>query len=110
MMNFRAATRLVAVMVVVVLGLSLAAPARAEAMEPLTVIAIAGAAVVVVILVVYLIVANTRGPRMANEAEPVMVVCVESDAQPRDCSSLSQPDQRVDIKSEGLVPQPAPQG
>ena len=102
--------RLLALMLVVVLGLSLAAPARAEALEPLAVVAIAGAVVVVVILVVYLIVANARDSRRAKAAEPVMVVCVESDGQPRECSSLSQPGQRVELDSAVLLPQLTPQG
>ena len=110
MTNPGSAMRLVSVMLVVVLGLSLTAPARAEALEPFVVVALVGAAVVVVILVVYLIIANTKGSGMAKEAEPVMVVCVESDAQPRNCSSLSPPGQRVDLESAVLLPQPAPQG
>jgi hypothetical protein len=110
MMNHGSPSRLLALMLVIVLGLSLAAPARAEAFEPLIVVAIAGAVVVVVILVVYLIVANTKGARMAKEAESVMVVCVESDGQPRNCSSLSRPGQRVEFESAVLLPQLAPQG
>jgi len=74
------------------------------------VVAIAGAAVVVVILIVYLIVANARGSRMAKEAELVMVVCVESDGQLRNCSLLSRPGQRVELESAVLLPQLAPQG
>ena len=109
MKNYASSIRLLALMLVVVLGLSLAAPARAEALEPLTILAIVGAGVVVVIIVVFLIVANTKGSRLANEAQPLMVVCVESDAQLRNCSSLPQPGQPADLSSAIALPPPAPQ-
>ena len=105
MMNRRSPNRLLALMLVVVLGVSLAAPARAEALGPLVVVAIAGAAVVVVILVVYLIVANVRDSRTAKEAESVMVMCAESDGQPRNCSALSRSGQRGELESALLTPQ-----
>jgi hypothetical protein len=60
---------MMALVLVAALLLTAVTPARAEAVEPVTVILIAGAAVVVLILVTYLVVANARGERRAA-AEP----------------------------------------
>lgn len=53
-------------------------PSRAEALEPLTIVAIAGAGVVLLILVVYIAVASAtesrHGPQAMPERGPVMVV------------------------------------
>ena len=61
-MSFRA----LALVLAVVLLVTFATPARAEAMEPMTILAIAGAALIVIVLVVYLVVANVEGPRMSQ--------------------------------------------
>ncbi len=76
MMPSTSAFRVLAMVLIVALTLTLVAPARAEALEPLTVLAIAGVAVVVVILVAYLIAANARGGRAAAEPR-VYVACIE---------------------------------
>ena len=98
--------RVLAVMLVVVLVMTLAAPARSEAIDPMTGIAIAGAAVCVIILIAYLIVANTRGPRIPDaqndEPRPVMVACAETEGQPRSCWVVDRPTERVN--PEDIVP------
>ena len=58
--------RVLAVVLAVVLLVTFATPAKAEAIEPLTIIAIAGVAVIVLVLVVYLVVANVEGPKMSK--------------------------------------------
>jgi hypothetical protein len=111
------AIRLIAVVLAVVLMVTFAAPARAEAVDPFTIMAIAGAAVVVVILVVYLIVASTKGKRMDEslERQPVMIACVESEGQPRNCWTVDRPGEPVNIEHIEFVepvfatPQVAPQ-
>lgn len=84
--------RLLAFTLVAVLTLTLAAPARVDALEPLTMVAIASLVVVAVIIVVYLIVANVADKkRGAATGEPRYVACVESDAEPRTCWALPEP-------------------
>jgi hypothetical protein len=115
MMTPGSAMRLVAVVLAVVLMVTFAAPARAEAVDPFTVMAIAGAAAVVVILVVFLIIASTKGKRMeesAQERQPVMIACVESEGQPRNCWAVDRPGEPVSIEQIEHVlatPQVAPQ-
>jgi hypothetical protein len=58
--------RVLALSLAVVLLVMFATPAKAEALEPMTILAIAGAAVIVVVLLVYLVVANVEGPRMSQ--------------------------------------------
>jgi hypothetical protein len=82
-MHISTMLRLTAVILIGVLLLTLAAPQRADA-EPATVIAIALGAAAVLILVVYLIVANTRGNRVA-ELQPVMVSCPEPETRVEAC-------------------------
>lgn len=83
--------RVLAIALAVVLLVTFATPAKAEAIEPLTVLAIAGAAVLVLVLVIYLVVANVEGPKMsqgpplegplASVPEP-MLVAVAVDVPP----------------------------
>ena len=58
--------RVLALALAVVLLVTFATPAKAEAIEPLTILAIAGAAVIVLVLVIYLVVANVEGPKMSK--------------------------------------------
>ena len=81
---------LLALTLVVVLTLTLAAPARAEALEPLTLVALASLAVVGVIIIVYLIIANVEHSRSSAESEPRYVACVESDTEPRTCWAVPE--------------------
>ena len=62
--------RVLALALAVVLLVTFATPAKAEAIEPLTVLAIAGVAVLVLVLVVYLVVANVEGPKM-SQSQPL---------------------------------------
>jgi hypothetical protein len=110
------ALRFLAIVLVVVLMATVSAPARAEAVDPMTALAIAGAAVCVVILIAFLVVANTKGPKMEQvERQPVMVACVETDGQPRNCWAVDRPDEPVQIEQiedaepAFAAPQHAPQ-
>jgi hypothetical protein len=58
--------RVLALALAVVVLVTFATPAKAEAIEPFTIIAIAGAAVIVIVLIVYLVVANVEGPKMSK--------------------------------------------
>jgi uncharacterized membrane protein len=117
MTTFGSAMRLLAVVLVVVLLATVSAPARAEAIDPMTAIAIAGAAVCVVILIVFLVIANTKGPKMDetgmdDQRQPVMVACVEAEGQPRNCWAVDRPNEPVQIEhveSAIAAPQLAPQ-
>jgi len=76
--------RVLALVLAVVLLVTFATPAKAEALEPMTIIAIAGAAVLVLVLVVYLVVANVEGPRLerrglAEQSYVVMAVPAPSE-------------------------------
>ncbi len=114
---FGSAIRLLAVVLVVVLLATAIAPARAEAIDPMTAMAIAGAAVCVVILIVFLVIANTKGPKMDEtgmdeQRQPVMVACVEAEGQPRNCWAVDRPNEPVQIEyveSVVATSQPAPQ-
>lgn len=79
-----------AVTLIVVLAVTLALPRRAEALEPLTIVAIAGLVLVGVIVVIYLVVANVSGSRRAAAGEPRYMACVESDSEPRNCWALPE--------------------
>jgi hypothetical protein len=115
MTTFGSAMRLLAVVLVVVLLATVIAPTRAEALDPMTIIAIAGAAVCVIILIAFLV--NTRGPKMDesgmdDQRQPVMVACVEADGQPRNCWAVDRPNEPVQIEHvESVIaaPQLAPQ-
>ena len=62
--------RVLALALAVVLLVTFATPAKAEAIEPMTILAIAGVAVIVLVLIVYLVVANVEGQRM-SQAPPL---------------------------------------
>jgi hypothetical protein len=114
MRTYGSALRGLAVVLVVVLTATVIAPARAEAIDPMTILAIAGAAVCVVILIAFLVVANTKGSKMeqVEERQPVMVACVEVDGQPRNCWAVDRPHEPVQIEHAEpafAAPQPAPQ-
>ena len=72
--------RVLALVLAVVVLVTFATPAKAEAIEPLTILAIAGAAVIVLVLVIYLVVANVEGPKMSKAPIPRI-------ARPPDISS-----------------------
>lgn len=84
--------RRLAAVLIATLAIGLAAPERAEALEPLTIVAIAGVAVVVVIIVAYLIVANmSDSRRRADQAAPSLLACLESDVALRNCWAIPEP-------------------
>ncbi len=107
----RSVMRLLAVMLVVVIAGTLAAPARAEAVDFFLISAIMSAAVVVILIVVYLVIANTRGSSIDDSKgpEPIKVVCVESETQPRTCWAVDNPEQTVSWDSVVVVSQLQPQ-
>jgi hypothetical protein len=61
-----------AVLIVLIVALLVAAvqPGRAEAIEPTTLILIAGAGVVVLVIVAYLVIANIDSSRRSAEGQP----------------------------------------
>jgi len=66
--------RLIALVLVVAIAGTLVQPARAEAIEPMTVLAIAGVAVGVILVIVIVVIANIRERQTAMvEGEPVVV-------------------------------------
>jgi hypothetical protein len=76
-------SQLLAAVLIAVLVITFATPGRAEALEPLTIVAIASAAVVVVVIIVFLVVANMSGKRRADLGKLSYLACIESDMAPR---------------------------
>jgi hypothetical protein len=68
--------RTIALVLVLVMLITAATPARAEAIEPLTILAIASAAVVVIILITFLVVANMSDRRQADVPDDRPAVAV----------------------------------
>ena len=84
--------RLVCAVLVVALAVTLVAPSRADAMDPLTIIAIASAAAAVLVLVIYLVVANTADKQMKSDApEGRWMACTESEPGSRVCWPIAPP-------------------
>jgi hypothetical protein len=71
--------RMIALLLAVVLLAVAATPGRAEAVDALTIVAIAGLAVAGIILIAYLIVANVEGDRSARATQTVWVACAGDD-------------------------------
>ena len=99
------AFRLVALVLVVTVAVTCATPTKADAMDPLTILAIASAGDVVLILVLYLIAANVTDSRSSAGPKPVYLACVESDTAPLACWQTSQ--SPAEIVAE-LTAAPAP--
>jgi hypothetical protein len=74
-MPFRFVALLLAAVLLIVAG----APAKADALEPLTIVAIAGLVVAGIVLIAYLVVANVEGDRSAGEGRVVWVACAAAD-------------------------------
>jgi hypothetical protein len=72
-MSHSAHFRTLALVLATVLLVVAATPARAEALEPLTIVAIASLVVAGILLVAYLIIANTEGERRADEGQVIWV-------------------------------------
>jgi succinate-acetate transporter protein len=73
--------RVLALALAVVLLVTFATPAKAEAIEPFTILAIAGAAIIVIVLIVYLVVANVENPKM-SESQPLPGPLVAAEQPP----------------------------
>jgi len=78
-MNYSAAFRLIAVVLVSVLLVVAATPARAEAVEALTILAIAGLVVAGIVLIAYLVIANVEGDKVAGAGRVIWVACTGDD-------------------------------
>jgi hypothetical protein len=68
--------RLIAIVLIVALVVMVATPEKADALEPMTIIAIAGAAAIIIVLILYLVIANKEGSRAS---QPVYIACTGED-------------------------------
>jgi hypothetical protein len=69
--------RLIAIVLIVTLVVMIATPEKADAMDPLTIMAIAGAAAIVVVIILFLVIANKEGGRASNG--PIYIACTGDD-------------------------------
>jgi hypothetical protein len=79
-MPFRVIALLLAAVLMVVVG----TPAKAEALDALTIVAIAGLVVAGIVLIAYLVIANVEGDKASNEGRVVWVACAAADG----CASI----------------------
>jgi hypothetical protein len=68
-MSHSTPARIIALVLATVLLVVAATPAKAEALEPLTIVAIAGLVVAGVVLIAYLVIANIEGDKRAEAGE-----------------------------------------
>jgi hypothetical protein len=73
-MDHSTPVRMIALVLVMVMLVLAATPARAEALEPLTIVAIASLVVAGLLVIGYLIIANVEGDRRAQEGRVIWVV------------------------------------
>jgi hypothetical protein len=78
-MNYSAPFRLIAVVLVLMLLVVVATPARAEAIDALTIVAIAGLVVAGIVLIAYLVIANVEGDKTADAGRVIWVACTGDD-------------------------------
>lgn len=71
--------RLVALLLAAVLLVVAGTPAKAEAMDVLTIVAIAGLAVAGIILIAFLVIANVEGGKAGGGGRVVWVACAAAD-------------------------------
>jgi hypothetical protein len=71
--------RVIALLLAVVLMVVAGTPAKAEAIEALTIVAIAGLALAAIVLIAYLVVANVEGDKSASKGRMVWVACAVAD-------------------------------
>src|SRR5262249_1008253 len=85
--------RFLALALIAALFINFAMPARAEAIEPLTIMLIAGVALVVVVVIVVVVIANMadKEKRRADLGELRYLACIESDMEPRNCWPIRGP-------------------
>jgi len=84
-------TRWLAVILIVTLLAVFVQPARAEAMEPSTILLIAGVALAIVIVIVVVVIANVHESRHANNPDPAVMLAQV--AQPQTPVMLTQVEQ-----------------
>jgi len=71
--------RLVALLLAAVLLVVAGTPGKAEAIDALTIVAIAGLVVAGIVLIAYLVVANVEGGRAGGDSRVVWVACAAAD-------------------------------
>jgi hypothetical protein len=91
--------RFVALLLATVLVIVAATPARAEAIDALTIVAIAGLAVAGIILIAYLVIANVEGSKSADGGRLIWVACAADD-----CATIPGP------AATALIPTVSPAG
>ena len=98
--------RFLAFVLITALAVNFATPARAEAIEPLTILLIAGVVLIVVVVVVVVVIANMadKEKRRTDHGALRYLACIESDAEPRNCWPIPGP-----LASEIPVPTVATQ-
>jgi hypothetical protein len=88
--------RMLALLLAAVLCVVAGTPARAEAVDALTIIAIAGLAAAGLILIAYLIIANVEGDGQASEGRVVWVACAAADG----CATIPAETAAVLVQAE----------
>ena len=84
------AFRLLSLVLIATLIIGFATPGRAEAIEPLTIVAIAGIAVIVIGVIIYLVIANMHeSQKKSVQGEPRYLACIDSDVTPANCWAIS---------------------
>ena len=78
-MTYSVPFRAIALVLVSVLLVFAATPAPADAMDALTIIAIAGLALADIVLIAYLVVANIEGDKVADGGRVVWMACAGDD-------------------------------
>ena len=85
------AFRLLSLVLIATLIIGFATPGRAEAIEPLTIVAIAGIAVIVIGVIIYLVIANMHeSQKKSVQGEPRYLACIDSDVAPGNCWAVSE--------------------
>jgi hypothetical protein len=91
MSTMNRAFRLLSLVLIATLIIGFATAGPADAIEPLTIVAIAGAAVLVVVVIVYLVIANMHeAQRKSVEGEPRYLACIDSDVTPGNCWAVTE--------------------
>src|SRR5262245_50028305 len=80
------AFRLLSLVLIVTLIIGFATPGRAEAIEPLTIVAIAGIGVIVIGVIAYM----HESQKKSVHGEPRYLACVDSDVSPGNCWAISE--------------------
>ena len=65
--------RLIALVVLIAVAGTVVQPARAEALEPMTILTIAGVAIGVVLIIAVVIIANVRERQSGSAGDPVVI-------------------------------------